>query len=118
MKKLYYKNSAAHVYDALLLGNGRLGAAAYGGIREDVYNLNDDTLWSGYPLERQDRPNRMEGQQGGCLLRCGGRGGLISLTAKPAWDGEASAGANFSGNVWYGLYFFGEIWYNAFEGRC
>jgi len=49
MKKLYYKNSADHFYDTLLLGNGRLGATVYGGINEDVYNLNDDTLWSGYP---------------------------------------------------------------------
>ena len=49
MNKLFYKKSAADFCEALLLGNGRMGVAAYGGINEDVYALNDDTLWSGYP---------------------------------------------------------------------
>lgn len=33
----------------MVLGNGRLGVSVYGGIDEDVYALNDDTLWSGHP---------------------------------------------------------------------
>lgn len=35
--------------EALLLGNGFLGAAVYGGIKTERYSLNEATLWSGYP---------------------------------------------------------------------
>ncbi len=49
MNKLFYYKSAANFCEALPLGNGRLGVAVYGGVNEDVYALNDDTLWSGYP---------------------------------------------------------------------
>lgn len=51
MKKLFYLSSAENFGETMLLGNGRLGAAVYGGINEDVYNLNDDTLWTGYPRD-------------------------------------------------------------------
>ena len=49
MNELFYHSPATHFCEALLLGNGRLGAILYGGVDEDVYKLNDDTLWSGYP---------------------------------------------------------------------
>ncbi len=49
MNKLFYLKSAADFCEAILLGNGRIGVTAYGGVNEDVYALNDDTLWSGYP---------------------------------------------------------------------
>jgi alpha-L-fucosidase 2 len=31
------------------LGNGRLGAMHFGGVKEDRFDLNEDTLWSGMP---------------------------------------------------------------------
>jgi len=49
--ELFYYKSAEDFKEALVLGNGRLGVTVYGGINEDVYALNDDTLWSGYPRD-------------------------------------------------------------------
>ncbi len=49
MNELFYLKSAENFRESLLIGNGRLGAIVYGGVNEDVYKLNDDTLWSGYP---------------------------------------------------------------------
>ena len=47
--ELFYLKSADAFHEALLLGNGRLGVTSYGGTDRDLYSLNDDTLWSGYP---------------------------------------------------------------------
>jgi len=44
MEKLFYLNPAENKDEALPLGNGRIGAMLYGGVSEDVYTLNDDTL--------------------------------------------------------------------------
>ncbi|UJF31926.1 glycoside hydrolase family 95 protein [Paenibacillus hexagrammi] len=52
---LWYKQPAAQWTEALPIGNGRLGAMIFGGVREELYQLNEDTLWSGYP---QDKLNR------------------------------------------------------------
>ena len=38
---------ASRFQDAHLLGNGRLGAAVYGGVPSEEILVNDDTLWSG-----------------------------------------------------------------------
>ncbi len=38
--------------EALPLGNGRLGCMVFGGIDEDRIQLNEDTLWDGYPRDR------------------------------------------------------------------
>ncbi len=38
--------------EALPLGNGRLGCMLFGGINEDRIQLNEDTLWDGYPRDR------------------------------------------------------------------
>ena len=37
--------------EALPLGNGRLGCMVFGGVDEDRIQLNEDTLWDGYPRE-------------------------------------------------------------------
>lgn len=37
---------------ALPIGNGQLGAMIYGGIRQDIVQFNDKTLWEGSPTER------------------------------------------------------------------
>lgn len=47
-------HSPANVWtDALPIGNGRLGAMAYGGVEREQFDLNEDTLWSGYPRHEQ-----------------------------------------------------------------
>ncbi len=49
---LWYDKPAARWVEALPLGNGRLGAMVYGGFAEDRISLNDDTLYSGEPGQR------------------------------------------------------------------
>jgi hypothetical protein len=49
---LWYDRPATEWVEALPLGNGRLGAMVYGGAAEDLIRLNDDTLYSGEPGQR------------------------------------------------------------------
>lgn len=51
--KLYYDRPAKNWHESLPLGNGRLGACIYGGIKKEIIALNEDTLWSGYPKKTQ-----------------------------------------------------------------
>lgn len=46
---LYYTKPAKCFEEALPLGNGRMGAMVFGGIKREKIILNEDTLWSGYP---------------------------------------------------------------------
>lgn len=46
---LFYKTPAEKYINALPLGNGRMGAMVCGGITKEKINLNEDTLWSGFP---------------------------------------------------------------------
>jgi alpha-L-fucosidase 2 len=48
---LWYRQPAKVWTDALPIGNGRLGAMVFGGINEERLQLNEDTLWSGYPRD-------------------------------------------------------------------
>ena len=46
---LWYTKPASAWEEALPLGNGRLGAMIFGGVRRDRIQLNEDTLWGGSP---------------------------------------------------------------------
>lgn len=46
--KLWYKQPAAAWEEALPLGNGKTGAMVFGGVAVERFQLNDNTLWSGY----------------------------------------------------------------------
>lgn len=48
---LWYSQPANRWEEALPVGNGRLGAMVWGGLDEEVLNLNEDTLWSGFPRD-------------------------------------------------------------------
>jgi alpha-L-fucosidase 2 len=48
--KLWYKQPARQWVEALPLGNGRLGAMAFGGAEQELLQLNESTLWSGGPV--------------------------------------------------------------------
>ncbi|MFD0275208.1 glycoside hydrolase N-terminal domain-containing protein [Kitasatospora sp. NPDC127111] len=50
--ELWYRRPADGFLEALPLGNGRLGAMTYGGVRTERIELNADTLWSGGPGPR------------------------------------------------------------------
>jgi len=56
---LWYDHPAESWNQALPLGNGRIGAMAYGGTSREVLSMNEDTLWSGYP-QFHARPNALE----------------------------------------------------------
>ncbi len=46
---LWFRAPASVWEEALPLGTGRLGAMAFGGVRSELVQLNDDRLWSGQP---------------------------------------------------------------------
>ena len=46
---LWHKKPAEEWENAYPVGNGRLGAMIYGGIKEEKIQLNEDTYWSGGP---------------------------------------------------------------------
>ncbi|MBQ0057916.1 MAG: glycoside hydrolase family 95 protein [Bacteroidales bacterium] len=46
---LRYDRPATFFEESLVIGNGTLGAAVYGGVDEDKISLNDLTLWTGEP---------------------------------------------------------------------
>ena len=48
---LWYTGPALEWVHALPVGNGRLGAMVFGGIRRERLQLNEDTLWSGGPRD-------------------------------------------------------------------
>ncbi len=50
--KLWYNEPAEKWTEALPLGNGRLGAMVFGGIQQERIQLNEESLWSGAPIER------------------------------------------------------------------
>ena len=56
---LWYRQGALNWNEALPLGNGRLGAMVYGGAAQERICLNEDTLWSGYPMFH-DNPGAVE----------------------------------------------------------
>ena len=55
---LHYAQPASVWTEALPIGNGRIGAMVFGGVSEERFALNEDTLWSGVPftLEKKDAP--------------------------------------------------------------
>ena len=57
---VHYPKPASVWTEALPLGNGRLGAMVFGGINEDLIQLNEATLWSGGPVGDHDNPNAYE----------------------------------------------------------
>ncbi len=46
---LKYGAPATQFIESMLLGNGYIGAAVYGGTNKERYSINEVTLWSGYP---------------------------------------------------------------------
>lgn len=51
---LWYRTSATVWEEALPVGNGRLGAMIFGGVTDERIQINDNTLWDGYPVERNN----------------------------------------------------------------
>ncbi len=54
---LIYSRPASEWVEALPIGNGRLGAMVYGGVNEELLQLNEETLWSGRPADLNPNPD-------------------------------------------------------------
>ncbi len=53
---IWYKQPARNWNEALPVGNGRLGVMVFGKVNEELLQLNDGTLWSGGPVNRNPNP--------------------------------------------------------------
>ena len=49
---LHYDRQADYFEESLPIGNGKLGALIYGGTDDNIIYLNDITLWTGKPVDR------------------------------------------------------------------
>ena len=57
---LRYVAPAKSFDEAMPIGNGRIGGMVYGGVKRDLINLNEDSIWSGGPRHRVN-PDAREG---------------------------------------------------------
>ena len=55
-KKLWFDEPGSYFEESLVLGNGKMGAAVFGGVESDQIYLNDATLWSGEPVDPYMNP--------------------------------------------------------------
>lgn len=55
--RLHYDRPAEFFEEALVIGNGNIGAILYGGIGQDRLSLNDITLWTGEPEKGVTTPD-------------------------------------------------------------
>ena len=54
--KLWYNRPATQWVEALPVGNGRIGGMIYGGVAEELIQLNESTLYSGGPVKTNINP--------------------------------------------------------------
>ncbi len=54
--RLWYTKPASQWVEALPLGNGKIGAMVFGGVEEELLQLNESTLWSGGPVKTNVNP--------------------------------------------------------------
>ena len=59
-QKLWYKKPAKVWTEALPVGNGRLGAMIFGGVTDELIQLNEATLWTGGPVRTNVNPTAYE----------------------------------------------------------
>jgi len=57
--KLWYNEPAEQWVEALPVGNGRLGAMVFGGIQTERIQLNEESVWTGAPIDRAN-PEALE----------------------------------------------------------
>ncbi|PSL33876.1 glycoside hydrolase family 95 protein [Dyadobacter jiangsuensis] len=54
--KLWYKQPASRWVEALPVGNGHIGAMIFGGVEQELLQLNESSLWSGGPVKTNVNP--------------------------------------------------------------
>ncbi len=52
--RLWYNNPAEDWNQALPIGNGRLGGMVYGNVCREEVQLNEDSIWYGNPIDRNN----------------------------------------------------------------
>lgn len=52
--EMWYSQEAADWNEALPIGNGRLGAMVFGGVGREHIQVNEDSVWYGGPMERNN----------------------------------------------------------------
>ena len=50
--RIWFRQPAKNWFEALPVGNGRLGAMVFGGAPEERLQLNEDTVWAGKRMDR------------------------------------------------------------------
>jgi alpha-L-fucosidase 2 len=50
--RLWYDRPAGNWVEALPIGNGNMGGMIFGGVAEERIQFNEDTFWSGKPMDR------------------------------------------------------------------
>ena len=55
--KLHYERPAEYFEEALVIGNGTMGATLYGGVKKGKISFNDITLWTGEPESENSSPD-------------------------------------------------------------
>ncbi|GAA6767072.1 glycoside hydrolase family 95 protein [Flavobacterium sp. CGRL1] len=58
--KLQYKQPAIEWTEALPIGNGTLGAMVFGRVDSELIQLNEATLWSGGPVQKNVNPDAFQ----------------------------------------------------------
>ena len=53
--ELYFNKKAEYFEEALPVGNGRIGGLVFGNLKKERIALNEDSLWSGYPKDRNKK---------------------------------------------------------------
>lgn len=54
--ELWYERPATQWVEALPVGNGQIGGMVFGGVQEELIQLNEGTLWSGVPIKNNLNP--------------------------------------------------------------
>ncbi len=54
---IHYQQPARNWNEALPVGNGRLGVMIFGRVNEELLQLNEETLWSGGPVDKNPNPD-------------------------------------------------------------
>lgn len=54
--KLWYDKPATQWEQSVPLGNGKMGAMVFGGVEEELIQLNESSLWSGGPVKQNVNP--------------------------------------------------------------
>jgi len=57
---IHYKQPARNWNEASPVGNGRLGVMTFGRVEEELLQLNEETLWSGGPVEKNPNPDAIK----------------------------------------------------------